>query len=689
MFVGRNPGKKVISLMVVLLICVSILSVVPVLTVSAATTAVITNTNPMVKSCIQANNVIPNADLENGTDFWSGWYGYGWGSPWPGITSSDSHSASNSLLLGAGSWNPSGNSAVVAIEANTEYTFSFWYKGVDNGGAQFVYQLHFPDYANRISDGDYLTPDSQWRQAAVTFNSGNATSFSMLLWMHDSDTNSHLFVDDMCLFKTYKPVITTTNPAVKSTTQENNLIPNSNFENGTDFWSGWFGYGWGYPWANATTTDSHSSNNSLKLGADSWSPSGNSAPVSILPNTDYTFSMWYKGVNNGGASFIYKYCFPDASNIIGGDNYFNLDGQWHQAAVSFNSKDTNAFSLLCWLNATDNSSYLLLDDMCLFETPPYVAPQMINTTLKNVTSTAQNNVFPDYNSAYWATAFNGANIHTEISTADTHSTSGKSVKYTNWSWNPNSFTAVNIEPNTDYTFSVWTKSVDDGSNSLSALLAFAGSTLIQDAGSGISWYMTRLDGLWHQYAVSFNSGHETTFSITLTGDYMGGTNYCELDDFYLFKNSDGLPPIVFNTYNVSNDEAKTVTNVQPSTTVANFTATGKTTVATNGATIEIKNLPGTTLGQLDKIGTGTTVDVYVCELKVDTYTIIIYGDVNGDGLIALDDLATLKQHLLKQITLTGISSSAGDISANGNISINDLLAVKKGILGITSINQNR
>jgi hypothetical protein len=89
------------------------------------------------------------------------------------------------------------------------------------------------------------------------------------------------------------------------------------------------------------------------------------------------------------------------------------------------------------------------------------------------------------------------------------------------------------------------------------------------------------------------------------------------------------------------------------------------------------------LGADDKAGTGTT-------LLIDgqaTYTILIYGDITGDGDISITDMASIKESILNIYPLTGAKKDAADISRKGSVSISDLLAVKKHILGISNIEQ--
>ena len=90
------------------------------------------------------------------------------------------------------------------------------------------------------------------------------------------------------------------------------------------------------------------------------------------------------------------------------------------------------------------------------------------------------------------------------------------------------------------------------------------------------------------------------------------------------------------------------------------------------------------------IGTGFKAEVTSLGAEVYnyySYTIVIKGDVTGDGAIDISDLAAVKQHLLHINTLVGSYLTAGYVNSDGAISISDLLAVQKHILGITTIVQ--
>ncbi len=147
------------------------------------------------------------------------------------------------------------------------------------------------------------------------------------------------------------------------------------------------------------------------------------------------------------------------------------------------------------------------------------------------------------------------------------------------------------------------------------------------------------------------------------------------------------------------DVKKHILGIKPISQFINDNFTGinpKTKLTDLIATVS--KLPGETpkilsIGDIEvinsdaKIGTGMCLQVLNGSNIVSRRTVIIYGDVNGDGESDVIDLAKLKLHLLNSARLSGVFLTAGDLSNKGYITISDLLAVKKQILGLYTINQ--
>ena len=109
-----------------------------------------------------------------------------------------------------------------------------------------------------------------------------------------------------------------------------------------------------------------------------------------------------------------------------------------------------------------------------------------------------------------------------------------------------------------------------------------------------------------------------------------------------------------------------IRNIQPQTVYSNFI---KNIVTNQSYEIKEGNI---TITGIDKIKTGQKLI-----LKNITYTLVVTGDINGDGDIKLSDLSTLKMQLIGKRSLTGASKEAGDINEDGDIKLSDLSKMKK------------
>jgi len=70
-----------------------------------------------------------------------------------------------------------------------------------------------------------------------------------------------------------------------------------------------------------------------------------------------------------------------------------------------------------------------------------------------------------------------------------------------------------------------------------------------------------------------------------------------------------------------------------------------------------------------------------------TLEVIIYGDVNGDGITSASDLLNTQKHILGYTTLLGSYNKAADVNKDGKISASDILNIQKHILGYSNISQ--
>lgn len=142
-------------------------------------------------------------------------------------------------------------------------------------------------------------------------------------------------------------------------------------------------------------------------------------------------------------------------------------------------------------------------------------------------------------------------------------------------------------------------------------------------------------------------------------------------------------------YEISFDSPLTVNSLEISgidyneNTVANI----KEKITTE-LEIEIVNNKNEILDDTDLIGTGSKIIVKEDGKILREYTIILYGDANGDGKINSVDLLVIQRHILEIESIEEIYIKASNINKNGkNPTSVDLLLIQRHILGLQIIQQ--
>ena len=118
-------------------------------------------------------------------------------------------------------------------------------------------------------------------------------------------------------------------------------------------------------------------------------------------------------------------------------------------------------------------------------------------------------------------------------------------------------------------------------------------------------------------------------------------------------------------YEVTDDNE--IKNVLPNTKVDDLKDN-----LTGGENTIIKDKDGNTISS-GNIGTGSTVTTP----SGDVYTVIVKGDLNGDGKVTLTDLAQLKLHMVETTLLQEPYKSGADIDGDGSVTLTDLGKLKR------------
>ena len=81
------------------------------------------------------------------------------------------------------------------------------------------------------------------------------------------------------------------------------------------------------------------------------------------------------------------------------------------------------------------------------------------------------------------------------------------------------------------------------------------------------------------------------------------------------------------------------------------------------------------------VATGMELQLIVGVQIMQKLSVVVKGDVNGDGKISITDMLLVKSHLLNKTNLTDPYFNAADINGDGNTTITDFIQIKAFLLG--------
>lgn len=122
-----------------------------------------------------------------------------------------------------------------------------------------------------------------------------------------------------------------------------------------------------------------------------------------------------------------------------------------------------------------------------------------------------------------------------------------------------------------------------------------------------------------------------------------------------------------NVYKFDGDK---ITGIKANTKVEDF----KNNILGTG--IQVFNQSGTELTTGQIVGTGMTM-----KSGTETYTLIVSGDLNGDGAISATDLSKIKMHIIELRLLEGAYLYAANVDGDENVTITDLSKIRKAFFG--------
>jgi hypothetical protein len=81
------------------------------------------------------------------------------------------------------------------------------------------------------------------------------------------------------------------------------------------------------------------------------------------------------------------------------------------------------------------------------------------------------------------------------------------------------------------------------------------------------------------------------------------------------------------------------------------------------------------------VGTGTSVNLYQDQQLVDTVTVVVMGDLDGNGIVDTTDYMRLKAALRGNLAVDDALTRAADVDGNGKLGATDFMRIKSYFLG--------
>ena len=163
-----------------------------------------------------------------------------------------------------------------------------------------------------------------------------------------------------------------------------------------------------------------------------------------------------------------------------------------------------------------------------------------------------------------------------------------------------------------------------------------------------------------------SDGSATITVTTVDGNYTASCNITVISE------QEELPTISSNTYEINNNEKTIIIPTGLNMEVI------KQNISTNSNVKFYDKNNNTINSNSTLIGTGSSIRL---DDKV-SYKFIVIGDIDGNSLINIVDLARMKLHNLNLNNLSDVYLNAADVDRNGSVNIIDLARIKLMILGI-------
>ena len=430
------------------------------------------------------------------------------------------HSGRYALTFSStGSWSDRMLYRVADLKPNTTYTYSYWYKvenyklvgldagptfGLANTNSLWDTFYSVPNWNSTADNWGWpeYTMDGEWHQAYGTFNTGDRTKFVFTLW--DDGNTWTAYIDDLYLAESAVAVVPEPDAFVVTATVSQFVTDKLDVASADK---------------NLLAEDQRTA--ALTAEQSSWS-----LEVAVEPETEYVFSAWVKGdvlsdTESGSGRFgvanPYNGKFLMTDPVYDGDKLVTAaflsgmstpcwDGEWHQRGLVFNSG--NLESLVLTMNGANSGMELRNIVLCKVEDAVVAAEETVAAPITQTTETPENlfgcasadNLFNGVDMTKGA-GYNTAAVAESVDGVSGLKQDGSGLGATYILW-------TEVQPHTDYTFSVYAKGMAEGNNVFGLLTDQ--KTHLQTVGEE---FTPAYDQKWDVYTYRFNSGDHTQIAF--------------------------------------------------------------------------------------------------------------------------------------------------------------------------------
>jgi len=421
-----------------------------------------------------AEDTVVSIDFEDGVRTFT----KGDGADITSISKENAHSGNNCLYIAPKAKNQTAQALYYDVEANTDYTVSFWFRGTP-GWAVMRIRTYDKDenlINNELTEGKLCGHGDEvpnWTRFELKFNTGDCAKIGLMFAM--GGTAYTFYVDDVVVKKI-----------------DPNVIAEYDFEDGVRTFTNGDGAD---DSASISTGNAHSGNNCLSF-VPAWSNiKARSEYYDVEKNTNYKVSLWYKGTP--GWAVVRIGAKDENSNIVSDYAQSEKLGtdeeitEWTYFEYVFNSGENVAIDVAFVLGSRAEFT-LYVDDIVISKMDPDIVKEISFEDGKKI--------------------FSGSS--SEINSNVSH-TGEKSLYITPSETLKSSFYAM--ESNTDYTVGFWFKGTPGWA-------AFRVQAATDENGTGSTeldeikfWNRSEVIDGWAYTEVSFNSGNFTYVQFRFAG----------------------------------------------------------------------------------------------------------------------------------------------------------------------------